>query len=328
VAFPYAAMEEAIVNAIYHRSYDKRDSGATEPVKIYLYPDRMEIISYPGPVHGIQPEHFEEGRRLPPVPHRNRLIGNFLKELRLAEGRNTGIPKIQKTMRENGSPAPIFDFDAERTYFRVTLAAHPKYVALNISRECAHLWTIGERNSALAKIQLATQQYPTSGLLYAQLIEYAGVLQPIVQTEQLFETARSGAHTMTEQARVLVAMAQVYINHQLPSKAIELLSRIEQNEPTISPKDIASMRRKAGDLKGAHATFTTIKEGIWHEDRYLHEFADVKLKLAKELRRNTPRNKESYDRLLRESIELYRRTIQLSTDWPRCTTGSATHQPR
>src|SRR5262249_35111908 len=49
VAYPYEAMEEALVNAYYHRSYD----GVTEPVKVYLYPDRMEIISYPGPVAGI-----------------------------------------------------------------------------------------------------------------------------------------------------------------------------------------------------------------------------------------------------------------------------------
>ena len=45
VAYPYEAMEEAVVNAVYHRSYDNNP----EPTKIYLYPDRMEIISYPGP---------------------------------------------------------------------------------------------------------------------------------------------------------------------------------------------------------------------------------------------------------------------------------------
>ena len=46
VAYPYEAMEEAVVNAVYHRSYD----NTVEPTKVYLYPDRMEIISYPGPV--------------------------------------------------------------------------------------------------------------------------------------------------------------------------------------------------------------------------------------------------------------------------------------
>jgi len=35
--------------------------------------------------------------------YRNRRIGEFLKELKLTEGRCTGIPKIRKALRENGS---------------------------------------------------------------------------------------------------------------------------------------------------------------------------------------------------------------------------------
>ena len=79
-------MEEAVVNAVYHRSYD----NLREPTKIYLYPDRMEIISYPGPLQGIEARHLGQDGVVPPVPARNRRIGEFLKELRLAEGRGTG----------------------------------------------------------------------------------------------------------------------------------------------------------------------------------------------------------------------------------------------
>jgi len=43
VVFPYGAMQEAIVNAVYHRSYD----GNPELVKIYLYSSRIAIINYP-----------------------------------------------------------------------------------------------------------------------------------------------------------------------------------------------------------------------------------------------------------------------------------------
>lgn len=121
LAYPYAAMEEAVVNAVYHRSYDNNP----EPTKVYLYPDRMEIISYPGPRQGIERRHLSPDGRVPPIPARNRRIGEFLKELRLAEGRGTGLPKIRRSMEENGSPEPQFDFDEGRTYFRVTLPAHP-----------------------------------------------------------------------------------------------------------------------------------------------------------------------------------------------------------
>lgn len=126
VAYPYGAMEEALVNAFYHRSYE----FPHEPVKVYLYPDRMEVISYPGPVPGIQPRHFQPGEPLPAIPARNRRIGDFLKELRLAEKRGTGLLKIQRHMRRNGSPEARFDFDDDRTYFRVTLPIHPRYRAL------------------------------------------------------------------------------------------------------------------------------------------------------------------------------------------------------
>ena len=104
VTYPYEAIREAVVNTVYHRSYQEG-----EPTKIYLYPDRMEITSYPGPVRGVELHHFTGGETIPVVPARNRRIGAFLKELRLAESRGTGVPKIRRHMSESGSPEPRFD---------------------------------------------------------------------------------------------------------------------------------------------------------------------------------------------------------------------------
>ena len=56
--------------------------------------------------------------------YRNRRIGEFLKELDLAEGRCTGIPKILRAMRDNGSPPPVFETDDDRTWFLVRLPVH------------------------------------------------------------------------------------------------------------------------------------------------------------------------------------------------------------
>ncbi|MDM8558070.1 RNA-binding domain-containing protein [Candidatus Parabeggiatoa sp. HSG14] len=120
VTFPLPALKESIVNAVYHRSYE----GVLEPTKVYIYPDRIEITSYPGPVPGLTKNHFEH-QKVPAVPARNRRIGEMLKELKLAEARGTGIHKIYKAMLTNGSPPPHYDFDEERTYFTVILPAHP-----------------------------------------------------------------------------------------------------------------------------------------------------------------------------------------------------------
>ncbi|MXW12421.1 MAG: hypothetical protein F4Z73_06060, partial [Synechococcus sp. SB0668_bin_13] len=78
---------------------------------------------------------------------RNRRIGEFLKELELAEGGHAGLPKVFQAMADNGSPVPRFRFDEQRTFFQATLPAHPEYEALSALRDAAHHH--GARGSAL-----------------------------------------------------------------------------------------------------------------------------------------------------------------------------------
>lgn len=112
---PYAAVEEALVNAIYHRSYEER-----EPVEVQITPEEVTILSFPGPDRSIDMDDLRFGRAVA-RRYRNRRIGEFLKELELSEGRGTGIPKILHAMRTNGSPEPVFETDADRTSFLVRL---------------------------------------------------------------------------------------------------------------------------------------------------------------------------------------------------------------
>ena len=49
--------------------------------------------------------------------YRNRRIGDFLKEMHLTEGRNTGFRKILKALERNGSPLPEFITDDEHSFF-------------------------------------------------------------------------------------------------------------------------------------------------------------------------------------------------------------------
>ena len=50
------------------------------------------------------------------IKYRNRRIGEFLKELKLTEGRNTGIPKIKRALKNNGSKEPEFETNETRDY--------------------------------------------------------------------------------------------------------------------------------------------------------------------------------------------------------------------
>lgn len=118
--FPFAAIEEALVNAVYHRSYEER-----EPIEVRISQEELVILSFPGPDRSIRMEDLRLGRAVS-RRYRNRRIGDFLKELDLTEGRSTGIPKILKVMAANGSPAPLFETDDERISYVVRLPAHPQ----------------------------------------------------------------------------------------------------------------------------------------------------------------------------------------------------------
>ena len=121
--YPVAAIEEALGNAIYHRSYEER-----EPVEVRITPEELLVLSYPGADRSIRMEDLQRGQAVS-RRYRNRRIGEFLKELDLAEGRSTGVPKILRAMRNNGSPSPRFETDDDRTWFRVRLPVHPSLVS-------------------------------------------------------------------------------------------------------------------------------------------------------------------------------------------------------
>lgn len=79
-------------------------------------PDKIEILSFPGPDRSITIEGLRN-YRVVNRRYRNRRIGEFLKELHLTEGRNTGFGKILRALEKNGSPKPEFETDENRNYF-------------------------------------------------------------------------------------------------------------------------------------------------------------------------------------------------------------------
>ena len=119
--YPYAAIEEALSNAVYHKGYDER-----EPIEVRVETDRIIIVSHPGADRSISAQGLKE-IRVYNRRYRNRRIGEFLKEMHLTEGRNTGFRKIRNALLNNGSPEPLFETDEDRTYFATTLYIHPDF---------------------------------------------------------------------------------------------------------------------------------------------------------------------------------------------------------
>ncbi len=117
--YPFQAIEEAVVNAVYHKSYERGN-----PVEIQIHKDKIEILSFPGPMPPINQAMLKK-QRVVARDYRNRKIGGFFKELKLTEGRGTGLPIIHKSLEENGSPPPIFETDENNAYFLCVLPVHP-----------------------------------------------------------------------------------------------------------------------------------------------------------------------------------------------------------
>ena len=120
--YSYSALKEALCNAVYHRSYQTR-----EPIEVRVLPDSIVIHSFPGPDRSI-PMKDVKALKLVARRYRNSRVGEFLKELDLTEGRGTGIPKMIKALKRNGSPMPVFHTDKDRTYLTIEFPIHPAFL--------------------------------------------------------------------------------------------------------------------------------------------------------------------------------------------------------
>lgn len=164
--FPYQAIEEALVNAVYHKSYQ-----SNEPVEVRIYPERIDILSYPGPLPPLSKESFEK-KMILARRYRNGRVGDMLKELRLAESKGSGVPKIKKELKKNGSPDPVFDTDEDRTYFNVTIHSHEAFVN-NVDAKSLFPAMRTSKNERVSKLMVAIKD--NQGSTRADLVAVTGI---------------------------------------------------------------------------------------------------------------------------------------------------------
>jgi predicted HTH transcriptional regulator len=118
VKYPMRALQEAVINAIVHRDYE-----VTEPIRITVFADRIEIRS-PGTLHwGVDKDKFKQGKASP--KWRNQSFAYLFNKLQLAQSEGQGIPTIIRTMREEGCPEPIFEIEPDS--LTCILPAHPRH---------------------------------------------------------------------------------------------------------------------------------------------------------------------------------------------------------
>jgi ATP-dependent DNA helicase RecG len=97
--YPYAAVREAIANAVAHRDYERTDVE----VRVSIFDDRIEVQS-PGRLPApLTLDTLGEEYAL-----RNRVIAELLFNIRYIERWNTGILRMRQLMRQHGLPEPVF----------------------------------------------------------------------------------------------------------------------------------------------------------------------------------------------------------------------------
>jgi len=122
---PLDAIREALVNAVAHRAYDYE-----APIRVTLFPDRIEFLN-PGTFFApINPENLKEGLSR----YRNPLISDALRKRGYMEKQGIGINLILSSCLEAGLEEPQFvelEHHVKLVIFRTTVASSVSTVREN-----------------------------------------------------------------------------------------------------------------------------------------------------------------------------------------------------
>ncbi|MER8801587.1 hypothetical protein NKH59_13630 [Mesorhizobium sp. M0998] len=135
VKYPKRALYEAMGNALAHRDYEE-----TEPTRVTVFEDRIEILSPGSLPYGVNADKFRAGEAAP--RWRNQTLAWFFNRLQIAQAEGQGIPTILRAMREEGCPPPVFDIDEARVL--CVLPAHPRYATIRELRAIEQDLAIGD----------------------------------------------------------------------------------------------------------------------------------------------------------------------------------------
>jgi ATP-dependent DNA helicase RecG len=252
--YPYDALEEAIANAVYHRNYELQD-----PIEIRILPTSIEIISYNGADPSLKQADFDAGR-VRARRYRNRRVGEFLKELKLTEGRGTGIPTIISALKANGSPLPTFDTnEPQRTHFVLEIPIHEAFNLPSTDQDADQDADQDKKRliSELDKIdafvldkkntvpdQDADQEqeaeknftFATSNRLLEHLIQLSGIKDSTNLDEYVYNRYKASTLAVSnEQIKLLKVAIHPTANKELQEKALGLKAHHDHFKQYIEP---------------------------------------------------------------------------------------------
>ena len=174
--------EEVLCNAVFHKSWDDRN-----PIEVRINPNDIEVFNIEGPMPPLTQKDIQQ-ERVASRNYRNRRIGDFLKELRLTEGRSTGFPKIRQALRRNGSPEVVFETDERNSYFLAHIDIHPAFKGADVHQD-------GPQD-VHQDVSQGDTQGDTQEIILDKWIEGQIRNNPAITTEELAKLSRKGVATI------------------------------------------------------------------------------------------------------------------------------------
>lgn len=155
-------LREAVINAVVHRDYSKRG----ESVRVFCYPDRVEIHSPGLLLPGITVEQMERGEVQSKL--RNPTLANLLKEIPgYMERLGSGIRFMLDETKRMGLPGPQF---REMSEFVVTFRKAP--ALMSPQQQPHYAGTLWEDHEAAQPEILTQNQSDQRERRLTQAIEY------------------------------------------------------------------------------------------------------------------------------------------------------------
>jgi len=283
--YPGFAIREAIANAVTHRDY--ADPGSQ--IDLYMFDDRIEIRN-PGTLGGgitVEDLINQTGKRW----LRNPTIAGLLLELRYIEKAGTGIPRMFRALRENGSPDP--EFIVDNNSVKVIIRAHPDYAARRKFEEGLLAKDRGEIDRARALFKEALQIRPD----YAEALSaWAALEGEVGSLEEARNLYRQSLEKNPRNSLVYLNWAVLEDRHGNHIEARRIYERGTKIDPTnvVLWHSWATMERRLGNYPKARELYKQATKLAPHQSINWQAWGQLEIKC---------KNFEEAERLLTTALK-------------------------
>lgn len=306
VKYPIRALQEAVINAIVHRDYE-----ISEPNRITVFADRIEVRS-PGALHwAVNREKFKEGKASP--KWRNQSFAYLFNKIQLAQAEGQGIPTIIRTMREEGCPDPVFELEAESV--TCILPAHPRHQIMREIQEIQDTIILEHYHEAKSKLFVLLSKDPYNFRALDLLVEVVTKLKEVVVlynflTDNQIDLYSINSNTLLNISESLSLNRESKPIQEFASRVLDiaLSGRLEESQivkAAISLKKIGSPEEVIKFISEAITKYPKLASN----PTLLEKRATSKMDMAKKCI-NTGRNRNSSAKIKARAWEMCRELLE------------------